>query len=69
MKFDLKSGWGKREKGIKGGEKGSCHKLFYSYPALQMYVGSVNNALPQRIIRTTTLFFLSFTHTVAVAPL
>lgn len=50
---------GERNKGTRERE-GSCHKLFYSYPALQMYVGSVNNALPQRIIRTTTLFFQSY---------
>lgn len=38
------------------------HKLFYSYPALLMYVGMVNNALARRIIRTTTLLFF-LTHT------
>lgn len=26
--------------------EGSCHELFYSYPALLMYVESVNNATP-----------------------
>lgn len=31
------------------------HKLFYSYPAMLMYVGMVNNASAWRIIRTTTL--------------
>lgn len=51
---------GQREEGRRERE-GSCHKLFYSYPALPMYVGLVNNASPQRIIRTTTLFF-SLTH-------
>lgn len=50
MKFDLKrrsEGRGKkmedRERKKKAGEKereGSCHKLFYSYPALLMYVGN-----------------------------
>lgn len=38
------------------------HKLFYSYPALLMYVGMVNNTSAPRIIRTTTLLFF-LTHT------
>lgn len=38
------------------------HKLFYSYSALLMYVGMVNNASVWCIIRTTTLLFF-LTHT------
>lgn len=59
----FKEGWGgvwRTRRGRKG-RRGRYHKLFYSYPGLPMYAGLVNNASPQCIIRTTTLFF-SLTH-------